>query len=97
MADMNRYRVPDTIAWVDGTDFDLGPDLYITKLPSGNTVLLKDTARLIWLVAIEGGDVVSEVAALVGRPAAEIESDVHTLLHDLTQRGLLALADADPA
>ena len=94
---MNRYRVPDTIAWVDGTDFDLGPDLYLTKLPSGNTVLLKDTARLIWLVAIEGGDVVSEVATLVGRPAAEIESDVHTLLRDLTQRGLLALADADPA
>ena len=94
---MNRYRVPDTIAWVDGTDFDLGPDLYLTKLPSGNTVLLKDTARLIWLVAIEGGDVVSEVATLVGRPAAEIESDVHTLLRDLTQRGLLALADSDPA
>jgi len=52
---MNRYRVPDTIAWVDGTDFDLDADLYLTKLPSGNTVLLKDTARLIWLVAIEGG------------------------------------------
>jgi len=41
--------------------------------------------------------VVSEVANLVARPAAEIESDVQTLLRDLTQRGLLALADADPA
>lgn len=83
------YRVPDNIAWVDGADFGLAEELYLTKVPEGTTVLLKDTARLIWLVAIEGGDVLTEVAALVGRPRAEIQSDVHRFLDGLTARGLL--------
>ena len=85
-----RYRVPDNIAWVDGADFDMAEELYLTVVPEGRTVLLKDTARLIWLVAADGGeDVVAEVADIVGRPPAEIEGDVQQFLADVRARGLL--------
>ena len=91
------YRVPDNIAWVDGADFGMAEELYLTVVPDGRTVLLKDSARLIWLVAADGGDdVVAEVAELVGRPPAEIEGDVHQFLADLTGRGLLATAPSGP-
>lgn len=83
------YRVPTSVAWVDGPDFGLAEELYLTIIPAGRTVLLKDTARLIWLVAAEGGDVVAEVAELVGRPPAEIVADVRAFLADMTTRGLL--------
>ena len=48
------YRVPDNIAWVDGADFGLAEELYLTVVPDGRTVMLKDSARLIWLVAADG-------------------------------------------
>jgi len=83
------YRVPDNIAWVDGADFGLTEELYLTKVPEGTTVLLKDTARLIWLVAIEGGDALTEVAELVNQEPQVIEPDVTAFLVDLTSRGLL--------
>ena len=84
------YRVPDNIAWVDGADFGLAEELYLTVVPDGRTVMLKDSARLIWLVAADGGeDVVAEVADIVGRPPAEIEGDVHRFVADLRGRGLL--------
>lgn len=85
------YRVPDNLAWIDGADFDLPDELYLTVVPDGRTVLLKGTARLIWLVAKDGGDVLAEVAELVGRPPAEIAGDVETFLADLTSRSLLAV------
>ena len=85
----HSYRVPDNVAWVDGPDFGVAEELYLTVVPEGRTVLLKGTARLIWLVAI-GGDVASEVARLVGRPPADIKEDVLAFLQDLTGAGLLA-------
>jgi len=90
-------RVPDNIAWVDGADFGLAEELYLTVVPQGTTVLLKDTARLIWLVAIEGGDVLTEVAALVDQEPQVIESDVTAFLVDLTSRGLLAQPTPAPS
>ncbi|SMO44907.1 hypothetical protein SAMN06266982_10311 [Propioniciclava tarda] len=86
----HSYRVPDNVAWVDGPDFGVAEELYLTVVPEGRTVLLKGTARLIWLVAIEGGDVASEVARLVGRPSADIAEAVGTFLQDLSGAGLLA-------
>ena len=84
------YRVPDNVAWVDGADFGLAEELYLTVVPDGRTVMLKDSARLIWLVAADGGeDVVAEVADIVGRPPAEIEGDVQQFLADVRARGLL--------
>lgn len=83
------YRVPDTIAWVDGSQFGMADELYLTVVPDGRTVLLKDTARLIWLVAADGGNVLADIAELVGRPPAEIEDDVKQFLTDLIGRGLL--------
>jgi len=88
------YRVPDNIAWIDGADFGMAEELYLTVVPDGRTVLLKDAARLIWLVAAEGGgDVVAEVADRAGRPSADIDGDVRAFLADLTCRGLLASLD----
>lgn len=85
-----EYSVPDNIAWVDGADFGMAEELYLTVVPEGRSVLLKDTARLIWHVAADGSDdVVRDVAALVGLPASEVSGEVLAFLEDLTARGLL--------
>jgi len=68
----------------------MAEELYLTVVPDGRTVLLKDTARLIWLVAADGtDDVVREVAALVDLPVEEVSGEITTFLEDLTDRGLL--------
>lgn len=87
------YKVPETIAWVDGADFGIPEELYLTVVPDGRTVLLKDTARLIWLAAANGGDALSLVADLTGCPTTEIERHVSEFLADLMGRGLLAEHD----
>ncbi|NLI19902.1 MAG: PqqD family protein [Actinomycetales bacterium] len=85
-----EYRVPPNVAWVDGADFGLAEELYLTIVPEGRTVLLKDTARLIWHVAAEGSDdVVRDVAEIAGLTPDEVADDVRTFLADLTTRGLL--------
>lgn len=89
-ADPPAYAVPTNVAWVDGEDFGMAEELYLTIVPEGRTVLLKDTARLIWHVAAEGApDVAEEVAELVSMPVGEIRADVALFLDDLTARGLL--------
>jgi len=85
--------VPENVAWVDGADQGTAEELYLTVVPDGDTVLLKDTARLIWLIAAEGGDVLTEVAALVGEPPDAIETDVQRFLDDLAGRGMLATGE----
>lgn len=89
-----QYSVPDNLAWIDGSDHDMADELYLTIVPDGRTVLLIDTARLIWHVAADGAaDVVEEVAELVGLPSREVEHDVNAFLADLTDRGLLIARD----
>ncbi|MGD8214495.1 hypothetical protein [Aestuariimicrobium sp. Y1814] len=83
------YRVPDNVAWIDGTEVGTNEELYLTVVPQGNTVLLTGTARMIWLVAAGGGDVVAGVADLVGRAPAEIADEINRFLSDLVGRGLL--------
>ena len=89
------YRVPNNIAWVDGVDFGIAEELYLTLVPDGRTVMLKDTGRIIWLVATESANVVEKVANLVGLPIAEIDEEVNTFLADLMDRGLLVRTGAD--
>ena len=84
-----RYRVPDAVAWIDAAEFRDEDDLYLATLPGGPTALLQGPARLIWLAAAAGDDVVPVVAELVGRPAHEIAGDIETFLQDLVARGLL--------
>lgn len=68
----------------------LAEGLYFTVIPDGRTVLLKDTARLIWHVAADGSDdIVRDVAELVGVPAAEVSGVIIAFLEDLAARGLL--------
>lgn len=86
---MPRYRVPDDIAWIDGTEIGIGESLYVTKLPTGKTVHLTGTARMIWLVAAEGGDVLVEVSELVNLPADCVKEDIRAFLDNLTHEGLL--------
>ena len=83
------YRIPHDIAWVDGADFEMAEELYLTVVPDGRAVLLKDTARLIWLAARAGGDVVAQVAAWCGVSPADIGQDVSEFLQQLVERGLL--------
>ena len=67
----------------------MAEELYFTVVPDGRTVLLKDTARLIWLVAADGGNVIEDVAELVGLPTEQVAGEITTFLKDLTARGLL--------
>lgn len=89
------YQVPDNLAWIDGADWGMGEELYLTIVPDGRTVLLKDTARLIWLVAARGGDVVSEVAGFVRLTPTEINLQVGQFLSELTDAALLGLGQAE--
>lgn len=84
-----RYRVPSDIAWIDGTEVGLGEDLYLTRLPGGATVQLKDTARMIWHAAMSSGDPTEQVASLVGRQPAEVAAEVNTFIDDLLGAALL--------
>lgn len=88
-----RYRVPERVAWVDAEDLGQGESLYLVVVPGGLPVVLEGTARLIWHVAAGGGEVLPEVAELVGKPAGEIERDVETFVGDMVRRGLLAPAE----
>ena len=84
------HRVPERLAWVDAAELGASDDLCLTLLPTGQTVVLSGTARLIWLVAVDGGDVVAEVADLVGEAPEAIAPEVTRFLAELTDRGLLA-------
>ena len=90
------YRVPDNVAWIDGTDPGIDEELYLTVTPGGQTVLLKDSARVIWLVVAEGRDVLPDVAELFGISPAEIEDEVNHFLDDLVSRGLLTREEHGP-
>lgn len=92
------YLPPANVAWLDGLDHAAGEELYLTMVPEGTTVLLRGSARLIWLAAIETPDSLARVAEQAGVPAEEIEGDVTAFLVELTDRGLLTRrADAADA
>jgi Coenzyme PQQ synthesis protein D (PqqD) len=88
-----RYRVPDHVAYIDGTGLEQGEVLYLTLLPHGQSVSLEGIGRLIWTVAADGCDVVAEIAELVGQPQDAIATDVTRFLGDMLDRGLLTAAD----
>ena len=74
------WRIVDNVAWIDDADFGMAEQLYVTLVPDGLTVLLEGTARLIWLVAVDGGSIADRVAELVGLPHAAIAEDVARFL-----------------
>lgn len=90
--DRTAYRIPGNLAWIDGTDDGADDELYLATVPDGHTVLLTGSARLIWLVAADGLEVLPGVAELAGLPPQEIADDVNRFLDDLVTRGLLAPA-----
>lgn len=90
--DFTRYRVPDDIAWVDGTEFVLGEELYPTRLPSGDTIVLTGTARMIWHAAGAETDVSRNVAALVVLPPGEVAAQCDAFCQELVRASLLVEA-----
>ena len=88
--DTPRYRVPDDIAWIDGTEIGLGEELYLSQMPGGHTILLENTARMIWHIALTGSPVADQVAALVGLPPGTVGAEVERFLADLEAAGLLS-------
>lgn len=88
-ASQPRYRVPADIAWVDGTEIGLGEELYLARLPSGSTVQLVGTARMIWHAAIGSDDPVEAVSALVGQPIGSVRAAVNGFLDELAQNRLI--------
>lgn len=87
--DAPRYRVPDDIAWIDGTEIGLGEELYLTRLPSGDTVQLAGTARMIWHAVIAGGDVADRVSDSVSVPTELIRDEVERFISALVSSALL--------
>jgi hypothetical protein len=65
-SDCSAYEVPVNVAWVDGSEYGYDGDLYLTKVPEGDTVLLRGSSRLIWLAAVESPDPLAEVCGSCG-------------------------------
>lgn len=87
------YRVPENVAFVDGSDMAQGDVLFLTLLPYGRTVRLEGVGRIIWIIAAEGRDVATEVAELVGQPLEAISDEISSFLGDLLYRQLLTPRD----
>lgn len=86
-----RYVPPSDVAWIDGEEHGVD-DLFLTRLPDGETVVLSGSARLIWHAAVGAEDVAAEVAHRVGLRPDEVAGDVAAFLAELTARGLLTPA-----
>lgn len=83
------YAAPDNLAWVDGADHGLEDDLFLTTVPDGHTVLLRGSARLIWLSAVASSNPLAELSEVTGLEADELATDVNAFLADLVQKRLL--------
>lgn len=90
------YSIPADLAWVlDQTDESL-PVLYLMHVPDGGPLVLTETAALIWIFAVQGDDVVAELAEVVENPPADLAQMATDYLADLVARGLLVEAEAEP-
>lgn len=85
-----RFDVPADVAWVDGAEFGHAEELYLTRLPSGDTVHLAGTARMIWIAAIDEADPAGAVGRLVGRERAEVECAVNQFIETMLRARWLA-------
>jgi len=83
------FRVPDNVAYIDGSDLGQGEVLYLTLLPHGRTVRLEGVGRQIWMIAAEGGSVAAEISELVGQPLEIVAGGVTSFLGELVYRRLL--------
>ena len=98
---MSRYRVTDTVAWVESRLPDSDESaVYATLLPSGPPLVMAGPARAIWLAVVEGGtadEVVAGTAAAAGAEAEDIADDVRRHLAELVRLGLVTDGNrADP-
>lgn len=84
-----RYRVPDDVAWIDGTEIGLGEELYLTRIPSGDTVQLTGTARMIWHAAVSQHDFRESLLGQVSENPADAEAQVEAFVQQLLSARLL--------
>jgi len=67
--------------------------VYIARLPGGPIYVLDGAAAAIWDASLQDDaeSVVSRVASLFGRPAAEVGAGTEAFVAELVEAGLLVL------
>ena len=86
------YRLPERLAWVDDAPGGEDANVYLAHVPDGQPLVLRGSARSIWLVAQESRDAQELAAVLadaVGLPASRIAPEVSAFLDELVTDGLL--------
>ncbi len=65
--------------------------VYVSRLPEGPIVVLRDVAALIWEESVnaDSRSIADRVAARTARPVEEIEQDVDSFVAGLVAGGLL--------
>lgn len=81
------YRLGDSVAWSIPNEDELL--VVVMKVPDGEPLVYRETAALIWEVALTTPDVVDAVAQIVGEDPEAIADDVESCLREFTRRGLL--------
>lgn len=84
------YACPPQLAYV-AVEPRGGEELqvYLLQLPDGAPRVLAGTSALIWLLAVEGEDVVNGIAAATGQRTAAVEDAVGAYVKQLLTQGLL--------
>ncbi len=84
-----RYALAERVAWVDVLEEEA---VYATALPDGPPLVLRGSARLIFLAVAAGGtltQVVHDVAGEAGVPPEDVESDVVSFVRELAASRLV--------
>ena len=90
------HTIPANVGFVLDEDAGAEAVLHLMVLPDGRPVTLRGTAATIWALALETDDVVGELAAMVGRPRADIAAETDAFVSDLVLQGFLQ-PDSPPA
>jgi hypothetical protein len=86
----------DRVAWLDMAEMVGAAEdvVYVSLLPDGPPLVLRSTAGLIFVTAVDGGtedEIVDRVATFAELPADDLRPDVLTFLDHLVSLGLLTL------
>lgn len=86
----SRFGVPPRLAYDVVEEQGDGPlQIYLRHVPGGPNYAMDGSAAMIWWLASEGTDVVTELADLTGERAEDIADHVRDYLDDLVEQGLL--------
>ena len=90
------YRVPRRVAHltdpppVDDDADGISHTVYVRRVPGGPTLVLANSAALIWRLAVAGClDVPAGIAEITGEPIEHVRDAVNAFLDQLVLEGLL--------